>query len=144
MKKILCLICLLSVFLSGCDPRVLPVSQTKNDIEQIELLYSSVPDVLLEDMVVLCTLTDADADSVWDALQKITVEKHFSAPPSYCGQLVVSIHYKNGGNDILGTGICLYEYNGRTHYNNYYYLNFEETHELFSKWGLEDNTLAPQ
>lgn len=124
------------------DPRVLPVNQTKNDIERIELLCTSEYGVLDEDMTVVAILTGSDAELFWDDLQEIEVGKNLFSPPSYYGKLVVSIHYKDGGNDILGTEICAYHHNGRVYHNDYYYLNYEDIRELFSQYG--DEKLLPE
>lgn len=125
MKRILFMALVFSLLCCGCDPRALPVSQSRNEVERIELFCSSESDSLLKDMTILLTLTDDDACLFWDELQEVEVEKHFFSPPSYYGKLVVLIHYKDGSSDTLGTGICD---------NDYYYLNYEDTWELFSKY----------
>ena len=133
MKKIIVFI-LLTIFLSGCDPRVLPIHQATTNTAKIELLITNREDVVLNEMTVMAELTGEEVDTFLERLQTVTCRKHLFSPPSYLGKLVVCIYYQDGSIDVLGTGYCEYYHNGKTYYENFYYLDFDEARLLFSRY----------
>ena len=124
MKKI-CILSILFLFLLvGCEKNYeLPLSQQKSQIIKIELCeHTSGKRVILHE------LDPGDVLPFMEKLEAVSCFRYFNDPPTDNGYLSVSLYYENGETDILGTGIC------DTAKKGWYYLDTDETWELFSNY----------
>ena len=148
MKRILIAAFVVLIFFNGCqsemlsEKKPLPVNQTQSDIERIELMYSDKADDWLKDKTVAAVLTGYEAEILWDELQEMGVKHYHNPSPHYFGKLAISIYYKDGNYDVLGTEMCGYYCEDLLYPKSYYYLDNEETRELFSRY--MDVNLLPE
>ena len=146
MKRILLMIAIILAFFTGCNsgilsPKIeLPVSQTRNDVERIELLVTKRDYTALENMTIAAVFYGEDAGQLWDALQTIDVEKCAFPPPSHYGRLAIAVYYRNGNFDVLGTALCGHCTQGTVWSDVLSCLNYQDTKELFSLY-ISDHLL---
>lgn len=139
MKRILCVILLVCLFLCGCEKEICKaqVQQPLENVVSIELLNSEDN----KELVVLYTLDPSEHDAFLDEFMEISFEPNGPPPSTDYGPLAVRLTYQDGYCDIIGLNANWYlDSNGEKVGGLYWYrvVDVDDYYTLFSKYVSED------
>lgn len=103
MKKIIIICTLFLLLLSGCRNDGGPIHQTLEDVQKIEILYTSNGEG-----TVLYTLSEDELADFWARLSALKFKRYFNDPETQLGHYAVRILYDDGYVDALSVSACFY------------------------------------